>query len=57
MTLWNVLPVSPMNIYTRVLYKTHTSGSGKTLKSIQESDPDGTSPRRSNTTESSDLYV
>lgn len=41
MTLWNVLPVSPMNIYTRVLDKTHTSGSGKTLKSIQESGPDG----------------
>lgn len=30
-----------MNIYTRVLDKTHTSGSGKTLKSIQESGPDG----------------
>ena len=30
-----------MNIYTQVLDKTHTSGSGKTLKSIQESGPDG----------------
>ena len=31
-----------MNIYTQVLDKTHTSGSGKTLKTEQLSGPDGT---------------